>query len=176
MSYVCNSMLTKYQIESELSLAYLHAVAAKAGYAIDVPAIDNDSVDAIISARGRVDTDSIAKSPKIDVQLKATINWAVNNRKEIPYKLNLKNYNELRGNTMVPRLLVLLCLPSMPVDWLIHHQNMLIMQNCAYYLNLKNYPESNNTQKQTVYFPVKQRLSPKSLKRLMLKASKYQDL
>lgn len=46
MSYVCNSMLTKYQIESELSLAYLHAVAAKAGYAIDVPAIDNDSVDA----------------------------------------------------------------------------------------------------------------------------------
>lgn len=51
-------MLTRNQIESELSLAYLHAVAANGGFAVDVPHIDSDSVDAEISAKGKLDVTS----------------------------------------------------------------------------------------------------------------------
>lgn len=61
-------MLTRNQIEAELSLAYLHAVAATQGFAVDVPHIDTDSVDAVIAAKGKVDVTSIKHSPKIEVQ------------------------------------------------------------------------------------------------------------
>ena len=51
-------MLTRYQVESELSLAYLLAVAVKASFSVDVPHIDADSIDAVISAKGKVAGDS----------------------------------------------------------------------------------------------------------------------
>ena len=44
--------------QSELSLAYLHAVAAKVGFAVNVPHPDMDSVDAEVSAAGKVDVTS----------------------------------------------------------------------------------------------------------------------
>jgi hypothetical protein len=44
-------MLTRNQIESELSLAYLQAVAARVAFSVDVPRVDSDSIDAVISNR-----------------------------------------------------------------------------------------------------------------------------
>lgn len=64
-------MLTRNQIESELSLAYLHAVAAKASFAVDIPHVDSDSVDATISGKGKVDPTSIRYSPRIEVQIES---------------------------------------------------------------------------------------------------------
>jgi hypothetical protein len=168
-------MLTRYQIESELSVAYLHAIAAKASFAVDIPHIDNDSIDAIISAKGKLVNDSIKHSPRIQVQLKATINTRINNG-EISYPLPIKNYDDLRVDTAVPRLLVLLVLPEHEIDWLVHHPEKLIFQKCAYYLNLKGQPEKIGIDKPTIYIPTSNMLTPVSLRDLMIKASKLQDL
>lgn len=169
-------MLTRYQIESELSLAYLHALSAKVAYAVDVPHIDSDSVDAIISAKGKVDISSIKHAPRIEVQLKATINSEQNNVQKIPLSISIKNYNELRADTVLPRLLIVLALPKNESQWIVHQNDKLILQKCAYYLNLKGLPESTNQERQTVYIPSQNILTPVILQNLMIKASKLENL
>ena len=169
-------MLTRNQIEAELSLAYLQAVAAKEGFSVDVPHIDSDSVDAVIAARGKIDITSIKHSPKIEVQLKATINASVNEAGKIAFPLSVKNYDDLRADTMCSRLLVILALPEQQSDWLVHESDKLILQKCSYYLNLKGLPPSLNSVNQTVYVPIKNTLTPTALKELMIKASKLEDL
>jgi hypothetical protein len=95
---------------------------------------------------------------------------------KLSFKLTLKNYDDLRADTMLPRLLILLLLPQDENDWLIHEPNRLILQHCAYYINLKGLPASSNLGHQTIYIPLSNRLTPDALKILMLKASKLEDL
>lgn len=169
-------MLTRNQIESELSLAYLQAVAATESFAVDIPRIDSDSVDAIISGKGKIDSTSLRHSPRIEVQLKASINAIANQNDDIPFDLTIKNYDDLRAETMIPRLLILFALPQQQTDWLIHHHDKLILQKCCYYLNLKGQPASLNGGHQRIYIPTKNVLTPTVLKTLMIKASKLEDL
>ncbi len=169
-------MLTRYQRESELSLAYIHAVAAKASFAVDIPHNDMDSVDAVISARGKLAVDSIKHSPRIEIQLEASINATQNGDGNFAYPLSTKNYDELRADTALPRLLVMLALPSDEIEWLVHHPDKLILQKCAYYISLKGMPERAGIDKPTVYIPSTNMLTPDSLTELMIKASKLQDL
>jgi hypothetical protein len=166
-------MLTRNLIESELSLAYLQAVAARIGYSVDIPRHDFDSIDAVISAKGKI-CDEGKNSPKIEVQLKATFNWEINHQNQIPFKLEIKNYNDLRAETVLPRLLILLCLPKNESEWLFQDKDQLILKHCAYYLYLKNEPEVTNEKTKTVYFPANQILTTDKLKELMIKASKLE--
>ncbi len=64
--------VTENEQKQQLSVAYVHAVAARAGYACQLIAVDNDSIDVQIAARGFVHQTAVVRSPKIDVQLKAT--------------------------------------------------------------------------------------------------------
>ena len=169
-------MLTRNQIEAELSLAYLHAVAAIEGFAVDVPHVDSDSVDAIIAAKGKIDPTSLRHSPRIEVQLKASFNTVVNPNGTISFPLTIKNYDDLRVDTLLPRLLVLLALPQLQTDWLSHHPDKLILQKCSYFVSLKGLAASTNAGHQTVYIPVANELTPVNLKNLMIKASKLEDL
>lgn len=169
-------MLTRNQIEAELSLAYLQAVAANEGFAVDIPHIDTDSVDAVIGAKGKVDISSIKRSPKIEVQLKASFNTTINADDTISFSLTIKNYDDLRADTMVPRLLVLFALPPNQADWLTHYPDRLVLQKCSYFVNLKGLQASLNAGHQTVYVPVTNMLTPTALKQLMIKASKLENL
>jgi hypothetical protein len=69
-----------------------------------------------------------------------------------------------------------LVLPEHEIDWLVHHPEKLIFQKCAYYLNLKGQPEKIGIDKPTIYIPTSNMLTPVSLRDLMIKASKLQDL
>lgn len=169
-------MLTRNQIESELSLAYLQAVAAVETFSVDVPHVDSDSVDAVISGKGKIDPSSLRYSPRIEVQLKASINAEPNGDGDIPFDMTIKNYDDLRAESLLPRLLIILALPKDKVDWLIHKPDMLILQKCCYYLNLKGKPASLNGGHQRVYVPMTNVLTPNALKALMIKASKLEDL
>jgi hypothetical protein len=169
-------MLTRNQVESELSLAYLHAVAAEASFSVTVPHIDSDGVDAIVAGKGYLLPESSSYSPRIEVQLKASFNAAPNDEGKIPFVLSGKNYEELRAKTMVPRLLVLLALPADRLQWLIHEPERLILQKCAYFLNLKGLPARPDVESPTVYLPIVNMLTSVSLTELMIRASKLEDL
>ncbi len=164
-------MLSISQIQSELSLAYLHALSVSCGYSVETPRIDMDSVDAVISASGKLHATSILKSPRIEVQLKATTRCVVNNQGELSFPLEIKNYDDLRVKTVVPRLLVVFCMPADQSDWITCSPDELILRKCAYYLNLEGMEESSNSTSVTVRLPLANLLNPDSLKRLMLNAS-----
>ena len=169
-------MLTRNQVESELSLAYLHAVAAVASFSVTVPHVDSDSVDAIVAGKGYLTAESSIYSPRIEIQLKASINAEVNVESKIPFVLSGKNYEELRVKTMVPRLLVLLALPADRLQWLLHMPERLVLQKCAYFLNLRGLPARPDVESPTVYVPVVNMLTPVSLSELMIRASKLENL
>lgn len=65
-------MLSENDIKEELSHAYVHAVAAHAGFSFERITKDRDSIDATICAKGYLAADSNFASPKLDLQLKAS--------------------------------------------------------------------------------------------------------
>ena len=59
------TLLTMADQKERLSLVYVNAVAARAGFVTSVPELDRDSVDLHIRAGGR-------RRPSLDLQLKAS--------------------------------------------------------------------------------------------------------
>ena len=64
--------MTLNEQKQQLSVAYVHAVAAHAGYTCQVQVVDEDSVDVLIAASGYVHDRAVLRSPRLEVQLKAT--------------------------------------------------------------------------------------------------------
>lgn len=63
-------MLTLNQVKEQLSYAFVHAVASRAGFICGhQPGPDMDSIDVNISALGRLSTESLLCSPNLDLQL-----------------------------------------------------------------------------------------------------------
>jgi hypothetical protein len=169
-------MLTVNQIESELSIAYVQAVSAHAGFATEFKRIDMDSVDVSIEAKGLLTANSILHSPKVDIQLKASINCNMENGDTIPFPLSIKNYNDLRAKTLVPRILVVLCLPPDRDNWLTHSLDDLILRRCAYWVSLLGEPEISNTATRTVQVPKINTFTQASIHSILGKISELQSL
>ena len=127
--------------KEQFSRAYVQAVAAVAGYAWSQPSVDEDSIDLTLAARGGGGT---IRSPKLDLQLKC---HAQNTPTEttFAYPLKIKNYDELRDDTvMVPRILVIVLVPDKVDDWLTHAENELSLRRCAYWSSLRGLPPTQN--------------------------------
>ncbi len=141
-----DALLSDDDVESGLSIAYVHAIAAQAGYACgEPPGPDRDSVDIQIAASG-------AMRPKIDLQLKASIRLAGSGA-EFRYPLKVKNYDDLRIETQTPRLLVVLDLPRERESWLAVSVEELIIRRAAYWVSLHGSPETENLTSVTVSIP-----------------------
>lgn len=164
-------LLTENQVKEELSIAYLHAIAAKAGFSCEKLRVDMDSIDIIIGANGLLDKDSTLYSPEIKLQLKAS-SVILPTHGLIHFQLPIKNYNDLRHKSTSPRLLALLLLPDNAAEWLEHTEDELILKKCVYWLNLYGMPDTDNQVTITVKIPTANVLSPNIIKDLMLKASK----
>jgi hypothetical protein len=134
-------LLTENNIKAELSYAYLHAVASRAGCEAVVSGRHRDSagVDAVISAKERFAPDSIWTEFSIDVQLKATSGEHLpDERGRFPFRLELDHYNKLRyPGRQTALLLVVLFLPPDGTQWLVHSADCLISRRCAYWVSPK---------------------------------------
>src|SRR2546423_1835224 len=122
-------MLSENDIKEELSYGYIHTVSAMAGFSCDRPMKDRDSIDAVISAKGQLVPSSKFLSPKIEIQSKATTNWNISNG-TFSFPLPKKNYDDLRGISLVPRLLVVFCMPEGNLDWVAHSDSELVTRHC----------------------------------------------
>ena len=149
--------------KERFSLAYISAVAARAGFDLVEPRVDVDSIDGtLISHTGR--------RPRIEFQAKATARDVVG-AEAITFPLSVKNYDELRAEVIIPRLLILVVLPEREEDWLTHSEDSLILRHCGYWLSLAGEPERGNTTTVTVKIPRHQRFDPIALDALMHKAN-----
>lgn len=143
---------------------YVRALAARAGYTTSKPNFDRDSVDLQIHAGGD-------RRPALDLQLKATTIFPENQEGSLPFRLSIKNYNDLRGETQTPRLLVILDLPADNEQWMSVTDQELVLRRRALWLSLQQggYGEVSN-KTVTIYIPIQNVLDVETLQDLMEKS------
>ncbi len=159
--------LSPPNIESELSYAYLHAVASYAGMACNVGNRheDNNGIDATLTAWVPFPNGGYLTEVTIKVQLKATIIPPVDDGVNFSYFLRgVTRYNDLRTETVSnARLLVVLFLPENAQKWLDHSPDQLALRRCAYWQSLRCAPVTTNDSGATVKLPKNQVFNPQAL-------------
>lgn len=144
------------------TLAYIAAVAARAGFEFVESQDDFDSVDGTLRA-------SFGRRPRIDFQAKAT-SRDVLKADQVTFALSRKNYDELRIETITPRLLIVILMPSEEGNWLSHSEDELILRHCGYWVSLRGEPLVDNETSVTIYLPRAQRFDVDQLSGLMARA------
>ena len=167
--------LSPPNIESELSYAYLHAVASKAGMSCrdGNRHEDNNGIDAQLTAwLPYVDATTLTEVD-IKVQLKATIAEPTDDGLNYEYRLQGANrYNDLRSETIsIARILVVLFLPRDAAEWLNHAPDQLVLRRCAYWQSLRGAPEIT-AGSAVIRLPKTQHLSPDGLTQLAMRLSR----
>lgn len=138
------------QRKEQFSNAYIRAVASVAGFSLAKPDVDEDSVDFIIAQRGGGGT---IRSPRVEVQLKCTGRDILNNG-TLHFPLKMKNYDDLRmEDILVPRILVVFCVPENLMDWLDHTEEALLLHYCAYWASLRGMAPTSNSANVTIEIP-----------------------
>ncbi len=135
-------------------------------------------MDAILHEDGRrLAPDSVLTSFEVHVQLKATYQTPVEQDGDFSYSLTVPRYDKLRKPQVnSPRILVILYLPGDTTEWLRHSEDCLVAKRCAYWVSLRNAPDSANPKHQTVYVPRRQILSVESLTELMTRFSRREEI
>ena len=155
-----DAILAPADQKEALSRAYVAAVAAGAGYTLAVQDFDRDGVDVQVRAGG-------AMRPSLDIQLKATVRLVAGEDGEFRYPLARRNYDLLREQTLVPRILVVLDLPEGEGQWINVSARKLVMRRCAYWANISGLPETQNTESVTIRIGKEDRFDIESLRGLM---------
>ena len=155
-----DALLTSEDREEALSRVYARAVAAGAGYVTADCDFDRDGVDLQIRAGG-------AMRPAIDLQLKASINLNDSGEGSYRFPLKRRNYDLLREETQIPRVLVVLELPREEDRWITITADELILRRRAYWMNLKGFEETENRSTVTVRIPMTNVFNVDSLRSLM---------
>lgn len=165
-------------VESELSHAFLHAVAARArmSYSTAGRLEDSAGVDAVLTAWAPFEfgqapdgfEETCLQEVTIHVQLKATTKKLAEDEESVSYPLaGIPRYNDLREERLtVPRILVVLLLPRKPEAWLKVTPKQLVLQGRAYWQSLRGAHSSENSSSQTVKLPKSQMLTPANLANL----------
>lgn len=152
------------QQKEKFSDAYLHAIAAVAGYGLAKPNPDTDSVDWILSARGVGDT---TRRPRLEVQLKCSAQELLRET-HLHFPLEIKNYNDLRHpDPFTPCMLVVVAVPENVYEWTAQSETEMSMRRCGYWMSLRGAPDTTNTATVTVRLPRTQILTPESLRTIV---------
>jgi hypothetical protein len=159
---VSDVVLTQEQRQEALSVAYVHAVAAGAGYAISALNYDMLGVDLTIRAKGPM-------RPLLDIQLKATVNLGEPTDGAFRFPLKRGNYDSLR-EPGTPQLLVVLDLPPEEDRWIEVSPERLIVRRCAFWASPRDWGETSNACSVTISIPEANRFDVTSLRALMEQA------
>ena len=161
-------MITQQHTQEQLSRAYVHAVTAKAGHIFEPPQTDYGVDGTLLHVEnrdGRRDRSGFA----IDLQLKATTNWSIQDGYVI-YDLEAKNYNDLiarfNRRRATPLLLVVLCLPEEEGDWLQITSDQMILKNCCYWCQLTG-ESTENKESKRIKIPQSNILTPQTVRDLL---------
>ncbi|MCY4331634.1 MAG: DUF4365 domain-containing protein [Cyanobacteria bacterium MAG CAR1_bin_15] len=158
-------LLANADQKERLSLVYVKALAARAGFSTSEPDLDRDSVDLRIQAGGLF-------RPALDLQLKATASLDSPQNGRFSFPLSIKNYNDLRCEAQTPRLLVVLELPQEESRWMMVTPEELTLRRRAYWLSLRDCGEVSNKTTVTVHIPVGNVLNVETLQTLMERSQK----
>jgi hypothetical protein len=158
------------EIKCELSYAYLHAIAARAGCECQEGRrhSDNQGVDARLFVNERFGAASSLVRFTVEIQLKATSTPLTRVGNRLSFSLTVEHYDKPRMTEVEsPLLLVVLELPPDAGDWLRCSPQALTIKRCAYWVSLRGAPASANDAYQTVYLPRENRFTVPGLRELL---------
>lgn len=120
--------------KERFSEAYVSAVVAKAGQALDITDRHSDyGVDGFIHLVENINGKYQNIGPMFSFQLKATINCEFKNG-QIAYKMEPDAYNKcVKWNGALPIVLIVYDLPKDESRWFQHSEESLTLQRCAYW-------------------------------------------
>lgn len=155
--------MTLNQQKEQLSAAYVLAIASAAQCSVKEVKVDDDSIDLTIVSK---QAGKVYHAPELNIQLKATARASLCNDK-ITFKLKLKNYDELRVKTLVPRILVVMVVPDTPEQWIRQAEFKTQIYRCAYWVSLFGQSASPNNSSITIELPRANIFTPTELSRIM---------
>lgn len=135
-------------LQSQFSLAYVQAVASVAGFFVQSSdrGFDKDGIDMTVLQRGAA---GLTTSTRLDLQIKSYTGdvsgdiW--------PYDLDVKAYRDLIATDyQVPRVLVVVRMPSDVMEWMSHSEDQLVLRRCGYWLSLRGAVPTSNTDRKSV--------------------------
>lgn len=146
-------------------MAYVTAVAARAGCQVGKLDIDKQSVDATIRPIS-------GRRVSIDLQLKATSSAAIKDGK-LEFDLPVKNYDDLRDEcSTAPHYLVVLVLDGDDMQWLESDDDRMLLRRCAYWHDLRGEPSTSNIATVRVSIPLCRRFDVAALRKMVDEACK----
>jgi len=165
-------MYRNFQQEA-FSRAYIHAVAAAAGFKYsDGPLPDDDHVDVTVTSTGPM---GLIRSPKVDIQAKCRLGPPDGD--PIAYALDVDDHEGLRHlDYGSPRILVVVFVPEDVALWAEHTEEKLILSYCGYWVCLQGQPQTSNKATVTVYLPRRNTFSVAGLTELMTRIGRKESL
>ncbi len=162
----------------DMSEAYVRALCAANGYSVSHSNHDNDGYDITVRCRGQVVPDSKIYSPSVDIQLKSSYAQIRENADgSITYALEVKNYKWLIDTSrFTPIILVVLHMYNDENRWIEHTKDWLKITKCAYWISLRGKPSTDNANTISINIPSTNILTKESLKEIMAKISKGEQL
>lgn len=147
-------MLTTNHIKEGLSVAYIHAVATRAGFSCSARPVDYGIDGSINEIQVRAtDGRRYETGFGIDYQAKASENCLIGSA-HVQYDLEVKTHIDLveptRGR---PLILILMALPKDPAKWLQLSHRRLLLRRCAWWIHLRGQTPSGNKQTVRVSIP-----------------------
>ena len=162
-------MVSIQHIEESLSISYVNAIVANSGQSFDVRNRDY-GVDGSVIRIQRIKDQYIDMGPAFDCQLKATIDWSIDQESEsINYDMKVEAYNRLirrNENSTLPCFLILYCLPKNRDEWVNLSEEELILKKCCYFYYL-NGAETDNTSQKRIKIPIKNIFNSDAVKQLI---------
>lgn len=159
--------------KEQFSRAYVSVIASAIKINASIPVVDEDSIDIVFSTPG---PGGAVRAPRLEAQLKCTAQKILK-EKCLTFSLSKKNYDELRAeNVMVPRILIVVLVPSAPKLWIHQTEELLGLKHCGYWLSLRGFPESGNKNTISVDLPRKNMFSSDALCEMMKKIGQGQCL
>ncbi|WP_340672507.1 DUF4365 domain-containing protein [Bradyrhizobium ottawaense] len=165
-------MITLQHTEECLSLAFVHALAGRAGVSLASQRVHDYGIDGTFRSVKIIGKRRVETGYAVDFQMKATTTWE-HKGPNVVYDLEVKNYNDMvqRDSEATPCILILLCLPTDQHQWIVADEDRLVLQRCCYWMQLEGDP-SSNSYTQRIFIPRKNALTPQAIVSIMANEQK----
>ncbi|NOR47479.1 MAG: DUF4365 domain-containing protein [Methanosarcinaceae archaeon] len=160
--------LTREHRQEDLSIAYISAVAAKAGYNCGRPGGHDYGIDVEIRTVEKIRNKRRDTGYTLNIQAKASYNFQLSDDERwVIYDLNVDTYNMLVEKRGTPTILILYCMPSNEDEWVSICEEYTTLKRCGYWVSLEGMGFSLNSSKQRIKIPREQMFTELALKSIM---------
>ena len=160
--------LTREHRQEDLSIAYISAVAAKAGYNCGPPGGHDYGIDVEIRTAETNGNRRMGTGFILDIQAKASYNFELSDDgRWVIYDLNVNTYNMLVEKRGIPTILILYCMPPNEDEWVSIYEECTTLKRCGYWVSLKGMESSTNSSTKRIKIPRDQMFTELALKSIM---------